>query len=95
EALALEDGITGLTEGYALLEGLCRDYWDTVHPLPEGDDVEYRLGNVAWLSGRTAELLRGVAVTDGASNAFTTLDWEVAQHVAQAVKRDPEHAEEI
>jgi len=29
EALALEDGITGLTEGYALLEGLCRDYWDT------------------------------------------------------------------
>lgn len=66
-----------------------------MHPLPEGDDVEYRLGNVAWLSGRTAELLRGVAVTDGASNAFTTLDWEVAQHVAQAVKRDPEHAEEI
>ncbi|MGU7776018.1 type VI secretion system protein TssA [Burkholderia sp. MR1-5-21] len=95
EALALEDGITGLTDGYALLEGLCREYWDTVHPLPEGDDAEYRLGNVAWLAGRTAELLRAVPMTDGASSAFTTLDWEVAQHVAQAVKRDPEHADDI
>ncbi|MBR8060201.1 type VI secretion system protein TssA [Burkholderia dolosa] len=95
EALALEDGITGLTEGYALLEGLCREYWDSVHPLPEGDDVEYRLGNVAWLAGRTAELLRGIPMTDGAAGAFTTLDWEVAQHVAQAVKRDPEHADDI
>ncbi|WP_256258811.1 type VI secretion system protein TssA, partial [Burkholderia ubonensis] len=85
EALALEDGITGLTDGYSLLEGLCRQYWDTVHPLPEGDDTEYRLGNVAWLAGRTAELLRAVPLTDGASNAFSTLDWEVAQHVAQAV----------
>ncbi|PRE69159.1 type VI secretion system protein TssA [Burkholderia multivorans] len=95
EALALEDGITGLTEGYALLEGLCREYWDTVHPLPEGEDVEYRLGNVAWLVGRTAELLRGIPMTDGAANAFTTLDWEVAQNVAQAIKRDPEHADDI
>ncbi|WP_321793753.1 type VI secretion system protein TssA [Burkholderia pyrrocinia] len=95
EALALEDGITGLSEGYALLEGLCRDFWDTVHPLPEGDDTEYRLGNVAWLAGRTAELLRAVPLTDGASNAFSTLDWEVAQHVAQSIKRDPEHADDI
>ncbi|VWB58089.1 type VI secretion protein ImpA [Burkholderia lata] len=95
EALALEDGVTGLTEGYALLEGLCRDFWDTVHPLPEDDDTEHRLGNVAWLSGRTAELLRAVPMTDGASNAFSTLDWEVAQHVAQAIKRDPEHADDI
>lgn len=95
EALALEEGIAGLTEGYALLEGLCRQYWDTVHPLPEGDDTEYRLGNVAWLAGRTAELLRAVPLTDGASSAFSTLDWEVAQHVAQAVKRDPEHADDI
>ena len=95
EALALEDGITGLTEGYALLEGLCRDFWDTFHPLPEDDDIEHRLGNVAWLSGRTAELLRAVPLTDGASNAFSTLDWEVAQHVAQSIKRDPEHADDI
>jgi type VI secretion system protein ImpA len=95
EALGIEDGVQGLTQGYALLEGLCRDYWDTVHPTPDGDDTEYRLGNVAWLAGRSAELLRAVPLTDGASNAFSMVDWDVAQHVAQAVRRDPEHADDI
>ncbi|WDD96173.1 type VI secretion system protein TssA [Burkholderia sp. FERM BP-3421] len=95
EALALEEGVTGLTQGYALLTGLCRQYWEQVHPLPEGDDAEYRLGNVAWLATRTAELLRAVPLTEGASSAYSALDWEIAQHVAQAVKRDPEHADDI
>lgn len=80
EALALEDGIGGLTQGYELLTNLCRQFWDHVHPLPDGDDAEYRLGNVAWLAGRTVALLRAVPLTDGASNAFSELDWDVAQH---------------
>ncbi|KGS03823.1 type VI secretion system protein TssA [Burkholderia sp. ABCPW 111] len=95
EALALEDGIGGLTQGYELLASLCRQFWDHVHPLPDGDDAEYRLGNVAWLAGRTADLLRAVPLTDGASNAFSELDWDVAQHVVQAIRRDPEQADEI
>lgn len=95
EALGIRDGVGGLTQGYALLEGLCRDFWDHVHPLADGDDTEYRLGNVAWLAGRTAELLRAVPLTDGASGAFSTIDWDVAQHVAQAVRRNPEQADEI
>lgn len=95
EALALEDGIAGLTQGYALLAGLCRDYWDQVHPLADGEGAEYRLGNVGWLSGRTAELLRTVPLTEGAASAFSMLDWDVAQYVAQAVRRDPGEAEEI
>ncbi|WP_186134220.1 type VI secretion system protein TssA [Burkholderia gladioli] len=95
EALAIQDGVGGLTQGYELLAGLVHTWWDQVHPLPEGDDAEYRLGNVGWLSGRTAELLRTVALTDGSGSAYTTLDWEVAQHVAQAVRRDPDNAHEI
>lgn len=95
EALAIEDGIGGLTQGYTLLTSLCRQFWDHVHPLPDGDDAEYRLGNVAWLAGRTVDLLRAVPLTDGAANAFSELDWDVAQHVAQAIRRDPEQASEI
>ncbi|WP_176060718.1 type VI secretion system protein TssA [Paraburkholderia sp. BCC1876] len=95
EALALEEGMDGLTRGYTLLTGLCERYWDTVHPLPEGDDTEYRLGNVAWLVGRTGELLRAMPLTSSQGNAYSTIDWDVATHVAQAVKRDPDHADEI
>ncbi|WLE57893.1 type VI secretion system protein TssA [Burkholderia plantarii] len=95
EALGIQEGVAGLTQGYELLAGLCRTWWDTVHPLPEGDDIEYRLGNVGWLSGRTAELLRMVPLTDGSGSAYSALDWDVAQHVAQAVRRDPDNAGEI
>ncbi|WP_414450459.1 type VI secretion system protein TssA [Burkholderia sp. 22PA0099] len=95
EALAIQDGVAGLTQGYELLTGLCNTWWEQVHPLPEGDDTEYRLGNVGWLSGRTAELLRAIPLTDGSGSAYTALDWDVAQHVAQAVRRDPDNAHEI
>ncbi|MGF6774296.1 type VI secretion system protein ImpA [Paraburkholderia sp. GAS199] len=95
EALAIEEGVTGLTQGYALLAGLCERYWEQVHPLPEGDDTEYRLGNVAWLVGRTGDLLRAMPLTSAQGNAYSTIDWDVATHVAQAVKRDPDHANDI
>lgn len=95
EALAIEEGVTGLTQGYALLTGLCEKYWDHVHPLPEGDDTEYRLGNVAWLVGRTGDLLRAMPLTSSQGNSYSTIDWDVATHVAQAVKRDPDHADDI
>lgn len=95
EAWAIEDGVGGLTQGYALLTGLCERFWEQVHPLPEGDDTEYRLGNVGWLVGRSAELLRAMPVTHASGALYSTIDWEVATHVAQAVKRDPEHADDI
>jgi type VI secretion system protein ImpA len=95
EALAIEEGAVGLTQGYALLAGLCERYWDTLHPLVDGDDAEYRLGNIGWLVVRTAELLRALPVTQAPGSSFSTLDWDVATHVAQAVKRDPEHADDI
>src|SRR5258708_1140128 len=95
EALAIEEGVTGLTQGYALLTGLCEKYWDHVHPLPEGDDTEYHLGNVAWLMGRTRDLLRARPITTSQGSSYSTIDWDVATHVAQAVKRDPDHADDI
>lgn len=95
EALAVKQGVPGLTLGYQLLAGLCEQYWETVHPLPEGDDTEYRLGNVSWLVGRTAQLLREMPLTETSSGSFTAIDWDVATHAAQAARRDPDHAQDI
>jgi type VI secretion system protein ImpA len=95
EGLALEEGVAGLTDGYRLITGFSERYWDHLHPLPEDDDAQYRLGNVAWLVGRTAELLRAMPLTASPANLYSTVDWEVATHVAQAVRRDPDHADDI
>lgn len=95
EALAMKQGVAGLSQGYALLAALAERYWDTVHPLPEGDDTEYRLGNVSWLVGRTVQLLKGASLTQSSAGEFSGLDWEVASNMAQAMRRDPERADEI
>jgi len=94
EALAIRDGLPGLTAGYRVLTGLVERYWTQIHPLADGDDAEYRLANVGWLAGRTAELLRVVPLTQSGI-AFSALDWEVATNAAQAAKRDPDHADDI
>jgi len=95
EALAMKQGLAGLSQGYALIAALSERYWDAVHPLPEGDDAEYRLGNVAWLVGRTAQLLREAPLTQSSGGAFSGLDWEIATNVVQAMRRDPDRADEI
>lgn len=95
EALAMKQGLSGLSQGYALLAALSERYWDHVHPLPEGDDAEYRLGNVSWLVGRTAQLLREAPLTQASSGEFSALDWEVATNVVQAVRREPDRADDI
>jgi type VI secretion system protein ImpA len=94
EALAIRDGLAGLTAGYRVLTGLVERYWEQIHPLADGDDAEYRLANVGWLAGRSAELLRVVPLTQSGM-AFSALDWEVATNAAQAAKRDPDHADDI
>jgi type VI secretion system protein ImpA len=95
EALAMKQGLAGLAQGYTLIAALSERYWDSVHPLPEGEDAEYRLGNVAWLVGRTAQLLREAPLTQSSAGAFSGLDWEIATNVAQAIRRDPDRADEI
>lgn len=95
EALAIKQGVPGLTQGYTLLAGLSERFWDTLHPLPEGDDTEYRLGNVSWLVGRTVQLLRDMPLTQSSSASYSALDWDVAMNVAQAIKRNPDQADEI
>lgn len=95
EALAIKQGVAGLSQGYALIAALSEQFWDSVHPLPEGDDTEYRLGNIGWLVGRSSQLLREAPLTQASAGAFTGLDWEVAMNVAQAIRREPDRADEL
>ena len=34
------NGFTGLATGLALLLELCLNFWDTIFPMPDGDDFE-------------------------------------------------------
>lgn len=95
EALSKEHGFAGLRDGYSLTASLCSEYWDHLHPLIDADDAEYRTGSVAWLAGRSSQLVREIPLVEAAAGGFTYVDWDVATHLAEAIRRDPEQAHEL
>lgn len=86
EAQAKTRQFRGLGDGFALLAGLCRQYWDELYPLAEEGDYEQRIGNLFWLLARAPQLIREVALTEGRGSAYSTLDFDAAR--LRALKGD-------
>jgi len=85
EAGAKTDGLRALGEALRTLTGLCQDYWDVgLYPESDGDDHDQRTGNLSWILARIPSLLREIALTDGRSGRFSTIDFETARKQAAA-----------
>lgn len=86
EARAMTQGYAGLASGLGLCTALCEQHWEHLHPLPDGDDAEERIGNIAWMLQRLGELATALPVTSGRKGErFTLLDLKHArQWQAQA-----------
>jgi len=95
DALASQRGFEGLADGYRLLTGLCQHYWNDLHPLPEGNDIEMRVGNVAWLIARSVELLQRAPIVSDANTGYSALVWETALALDQSIRRTPAQADEL
>lgn len=54
EALLNKDGFGGFATGLEGLAGLLSQYWETVHPLPEDDDLELRIGPLELIGAKLA-----------------------------------------
>jgi type VI secretion system protein ImpA len=78
EAGARTAGLRGLAESLMLIALLCERYWDGLHPLPDEDGFERRIGNLAWVASRIAPWLRGVPLTES-PNAYALRDFDVAR----------------
>lgn len=87
EASAKVSHFRGLGDGYALLAGLCDQYWEGLYPLPDDGDQEQRIGNLSWLLFQSAQLVREMPITEGRHTAFSTVDFEAARlHAVEAEK---------
>ncbi|MCT7299169.1 type VI secretion system protein TssA [Ralstonia sp. CHL-2022] len=95
EALSKERGFAGLREGYELIAGLCEQFWEHLYPLPEADDPEARMGSMAWLATRSSQLIREVPLVEAGKGGYSLIDWEVATSLVEAIRRDPEQADEL
>ena len=71
-------GLAGLAQGYRLVARLCDRYWDGLHPLPEGDDHEERIGNLGWLLGNSLQWLRTLPIVQAPQGRFGLGAFEAA-----------------
>lgn len=55
EALVRTAGLEGLHAGASVIGGLVERYWESLFPLPEEGDMEFRVAAVAGLSGQGAD----------------------------------------
>lgn len=90
EALARRDGLPGLAHGLACVHGLAERYWENLHPRGESSDDEERLGNLAWMIGRLAQLAREAPLVQSADARHSLADLEAAQALQARIDRDPE-----
>lgn len=65
EAAARTAGVRALGEALLVTAGLCERYWDGLYPLPDDGDHEQRIGNLAWVATRVAQLAKELPLTEG------------------------------
>ena len=94
EAWTRRHGLAGLAAGAQLLEGLCRNFWDDIHPRIEDDDVEIRVAPLFWINDNIAQTLflhLPLMPRADQSPAYLSLsDWQraVAAEFAAGASRD-------
>jgi type VI secretion system protein ImpA len=91
EALAHTQGFEGLARGVTLCAQLLERFWNELHPLIEDGDLEPRVGNLRWLSGKVEEQARRISLLPRAAlggRPVSLLDVEAAR--ARRLAGEPE-----
>jgi type VI secretion system protein ImpA len=63
EAILFREHIAGLREGLELLKSYVENFWDTIHPEIEDDDVEIRAAPLGWVGSRLDVAVRRLPLT--------------------------------
>lgn len=83
EALTRKRGFVGLLNGLQILNGLIKDFWDGIYPLPDEDGVENTVFGIKGLNGESREgvlipPIRNILLTAGQGDQDFSL-WQYKQ----------------
>lgn len=82
EALTVVDGFEGLDQGLRLTTGLVERFWDTIYPLCDDGDLDYRAAPFEFLNEKVALQVRLVSVTDqSVTPGYSWLKWQESRSV--------------
>jgi len=91
EALLQTEGFSGLRQGLELCLNLLSNYWDTIYPVIEDGDQEFRAMPLNWLGSKLDIPLRSTPIT---STGYSWLDYRDSRTVGyeDQIKTDQDRA---
>jgi type VI secretion system protein ImpA len=63
EGLLFKEHLPGLRDGLDLIRGLLENFWDTLYPEIEDDDLEFRAAPIAWIGSKLDAAVRRLPLT--------------------------------
>jgi type VI secretion system protein ImpA len=80
EALIKKLGFAGLSDGLAVTKAFINDYWDTLYPLPEEGDLEYRIGPLEFLNDKISSSIKDIPITEPkTTSGYSWHDWQASR----------------
>ncbi|WP_027720875.1 type VI secretion system protein TssA [Maridesulfovibrio zosterae] len=83
-------GAKGLYDGLNLILEMTKTFWDSVHPLPDGD-IDKRTAPFLWMNAVLAERVKFLAITEPEihhGRTYTYADWAEAEYLEHIGVRD-------
>jgi type VI secretion system protein ImpA len=82
ESLVMTEGFSGLDKGLRVIAGLLEIFWDTIYPLVEEGDLEYRIAPFEFLNDRLSYTVRQIPLTEpGATAGYSQMKWQESREV--------------
>lgn len=95
EALVQRNGFAGLQPAFELLTGLCRNFWEHLHPKIEDGDPGMRIAPLEWLNAKLPSVILQISVTRSGLQeieAYSLADYRNAQRLASVKPNDAKKA---
>jgi type VI secretion system protein ImpA len=88
EACTFNHGYPGMRYGLEVFTELCARYWDGIYPLPDGGDMDERIGKIRWLIRRVTELTTtAVVVVKGEQASYTLAQKDHAKTTPEGLEQ--------
>ena len=82
EALTITEGFEGLLAGLQIIRGFLENFWESVYPEIEDDDLDFRIGRLEFLNTALGVRIKQIPITDENARAgYSYLKWEESRRV--------------
>ena len=82
ESLTITRGFKGVTQGLTVITEFLKQFWETLYPEIEDDDLDYRAGPLEFVNDKLWLPLKEIPLTDPArTSGFSWMKWQESRKV--------------